>query len=143
MAAPFPRKTEKECKTGFDKWIYVLTHMEALTRMPFTAQKKIFEKLAEYADKHHLNAKEHEQYENSLWIARDNLACMEAAEQEAKERGFSQGLAEGMEKGMEKGIAKNKIATAKRLLAMGLTPEQVAQGSELPLDEVLKLSQGD
>ena len=117
--------------------------MEALTRMPFTAQKKIFEKLAEYADKHHLNAKEHEQYENSLWIARDNLACMEAAEQEAKERGFSQGLAEGMEKGMEKGIAKNKIATAKRLLAMGLTPEQVAQGSELPLDEVLKLSQGD
>ncbi len=57
-----------------------MTHMEALTRMPWTAQKKIFEKLEEYADSHRLSKKEWEAYENSLWIARDNLACMAAAE---------------------------------------------------------------
>ena len=155
LALPlFPRKTEEECDTDFDKWIYVLTHMEALTRMPFTAQKKIFEKLAEYADKHHLNEKEHEQYENSLWIARDNLACMEAslreakqeAQQEAKQKvkeSFDRGMEKGMEKGVKTGIAKNKIDSAKRFLALGLTPEQVAQGTDLPLAEVLKLAQGD
>lgn len=50
-----------------------------------------------------------------------------------------EGRAEGIEEGMVKGQAKEKIATAKRLLAMGLSPEQVAQGSELPLEEVMKL----
>lgn len=45
--------------------------------------------------------------------------------------------------GMEKGMEKNKIDSAKRFLTMGLTPEQVAQGTELPLAEVIKLAKGD
>ena len=80
LALPLFKKEPEECESDFDKWIYVLTHMEALTRMPWTAQKKIFEKLEEYADSHRLSKKEWEAYENSLWIARDNLACMAAAE---------------------------------------------------------------
>ena len=118
--------------------------------MPFTAQKKIFEKLAEYADKHHLNEKEHEQYENSLWIARDNLACMEASLREAKQEAkrevqqeAKRKVRESFDRGMEKGSFNEKLDSAKRFLAMGLTPEQVAQGTDLPLAEVLKLAQGD
>lgn len=57
--------------------------------------------------------------------------------------GYQEGKAEGMEKGMEKGLAegKNKAKTesAKRFLDMGLSPEQVAQGTQLTLEEVLKL----
>ena len=40
----------------------------------------------------------------------------------------------GMEKGMEKGMAKEKIATAYRLLSMGLSEAQVATATELPLE---------
>lgn len=43
------------------------------------------------------------------------------------------------EEGEMKGIAKEKIATAKRLLAMGLTPEQAAKGAELPIEEINKI----
>lgn len=50
--------------------------MEALGRMPFTAQKEFFKQLEEYADSHRLKRKEREAYENSLWIARDNMARM-------------------------------------------------------------------
>lgn len=57
----------------------------------------------------------------------------------SREEGRAEGRAEGIEEGMVKGQAKEKMATAKRLLAMGLSPEQVAQGSELPLEEVMKL----
>ena len=123
--------------------------MEALSRMPFTAQKEIFKKLEEYADSHRLNKKEWEAYENSLWIARDNMACMAAAEREAREKGMKeghkeglrQGIEEGMAQGMAQGMDEEKKANARRFLAMGLSPEQVAKGTQLPLEEVLKLQQ--
>ena len=35
------------------------------------------------------------------------------------------------EEGREEGVAKEKLATAKRLLGMGLTQEQVAKGTGL------------
>ena len=46
---------------------------------------------------------------------------------------------EGREEGREEGIAKEKVATAKRLLGMGLTQEQVAQGAGLSIEEIEKL----
>lgn len=121
--------------------------MEALSRMPFTAQKEIFKQLEEYADSHRLTRKEWEAYENSLWIARDNMACMAAAENAAKEKGMAEGraegraegMAEGMAKGMAEGKTKAIIETAKRLLSMGLDMEQVAQGTGLSIEEVRKL----
>ena len=147
LVLPLFEKKVDECDTGFDKWIYVLKHMEALSRMPFTAQKEIFKQLEEYADSHRLTKKEWEAYENSLWIARDNMACMAAAEIAAKEKGMAEGRAEGRavgreegrEEGRAAGMAEEKIATAKRLLAMGLNTSQVAQGAGLSMEEVEKL----
>ena len=43
------------------------------------------------------------------------------------------------EDGRAAGMAEEKIATAKRLLAMGLNTSQVAQGAGLSMEEVEKL----
>lgn len=148
LALPLFEKKAEECVTDFEKWIYVLKHMEALSRMPFTAQKEIFKQLEDYADSHRLTKKEWEAYENSLWVVRDNMACMAAAEREAREKGHAeghaeghakgmkQGRAEGMKQGRAEGRAEEKKAIAKQFLAMGLTVEQVAQGSGLSIEEV-------
>lgn len=61
--------------------------------------------------------------------------------EEGRTEGRAEGRAEGIEVGIAQGKANEKIATAKRLIAMGLSPEQTAQGSELPLEEVLALMQ--
>ena len=45
--------------------------MEALERMPFTAQKKIFKRLAELADSRCLSQEEQEKYDESLKAADD------------------------------------------------------------------------
>ena len=127
LALPLFKNKAEECVTDFEKWIYVLKHMEALSRMPFTAQKEIFKQLEDYADSHRLTKKEWEAYENSLWVVRDNMACMAAAEREAREKGHAEGRAE------------EKKTIARNLLAMGLTIEQVAQGSGLPIEEVKNL----
>ena len=123
LALPLFKKEAEECETDFEKWIYVLKHMEALSRMPFTTQKNIFKQLEEYADSHHLNKDEWEAYENSLWVARDQMAYMAAYEREAREKGLAEGRAEGR--------ADEKKAIALRLLDMGLSVQQVAQASGL------------
>ena len=49
---------------------------------------------------------------------------------------FRQGKEQGYEEGIERGAYQNKLETAKTFLSMGLSSEQVAQGTNLPLDVV-------
>ena len=62
----------------------------------------------------------------------------------AKREGIAEGKEIGMKEGMEKGRAEGKHAanteTAQRLLAMGLSAEQVAKATQLPLDIIKNLS---
>ena len=136
LALSLFKKEPEECESDFDKWIYVLTHMEALTRMPWTAQKKIFEKLEEYADSHRLSKKEWEAYENSLWIARDNLACMAAAESEARAEGMAKGRAEGRAEGSNEA----NINAAQRMLADGMSKELVMKYTGLSPEQISKIN---
>ena len=54
---------------------------------------------------------------------------------------MEKGREKGREKGMEKGMAKEKIATAYRLLSMVLSEAQVATATELPLEEIQKMKE--
>lgn len=112
--------------------------------MPWTAQKKIFEKLEEYADSHRLSKKEWEAYENSLWIARDNLACMAAAESEARAEGMAKGRAEGMAKGRAEGRAEGSneanINAAQRMLADGMSKELVMKYTGLSPEQISQIN---
>ena len=49
------------------------------------------------------------------------------------------GMEKGKKKGMEKGMAKEKIATAYRLLSMEHSEAQVSTATELPLEEIQKM----
>ena len=44
-----------------------------------------------------------------------------------------------LEKGREEGMEKEKIATARRLLSMGFSEEQVSTATELSLEKIQKL----
>ena len=57
------------------------------------------------------------------------------------EEGLHTGREEGISIGMERGAYENKLETAKKLLPMGLSPEQVAQGTGLPMETVMELVQ--
>ena len=57
-----------------------------------------------------------------------------------KEEAYEDGLFAGLATGREEGAHQTKLETARNLLAMGLTPEQVAQGTNLPLEIVQQLA---
>ena len=56
------------------------------------------------------------------------------------EAGLQTGLQQGIEQGLEQGAHQKALETAKNLLSMGLSPEQVAQGTTLPLETVCELA---
>ena len=68
--------------------------------------------------------------------------------QKGKEKGKEEGIAEGMEMGIKQGMEKGKAEgkheanteTAQRLLAMGLSAEQVAKATQLSLEIIKNLS---
>ena len=72
---------------------------------------------------------------------RDIYATRKFDEKKGIEIGMAKGMEIGMAKGMAKGMEKEKLATARRLLAMGLSDEQVSTVTELPLEEILKLKE--
>ena len=59
---------------------------------------------------------------------------------QGKEQGFEAGLQTGLQQGIEQGAHQKALETAKNLLSMGLSPEQVAQGTTLPLETVCELA---
>ena len=61
-------------------------------------------------------------------------------EWELTERAKKQGWEEGKIEGEKYGAEQNKIETAKRLISMGFTFEQIAEGTGLPLEKVLELA---
>lgn len=71
------------------------------------------------------------EYEDSLKAYRDIKNSIDTAKEEGRE--------EGRKEGREEGIAKEKLATAKRLLGMGLTQEQVAKGTDLSIEDIERL----
>ena len=55
------------------------------------------------------------------------------------EKGHAEGRAEGRAEGIAEGERKEKLATAKRLLDLGLAPDIAAQGSGLTIEEIKDL----
>ena len=135
LSLPFFDKSEEECETGFEKWIYVLKYMEVLERLPFTAQKKIFDHLAKLADVRCLSSEEQEKYDESIKAVDDYYSGLYGSYVEGEEKGMAKGIA----KGIAKGMAKEKLDTAYRLLSMGLSEAQVSTATELPLEEIQKM----
>ena len=124
-------KTEEELDTLYDKWLYVLKNLSRLDERPSALKEKVFTKLFEEAEIAKFTSKELKEYEDSLKAYRDVKNSIDTALEKGREEGMAKCMAEGME--------KEKISTARRLLSMGLSEEQVSIATELPLEEIQKL----
>ena len=113
----------------FDCWIYIVKNMNMFEQMPFREKYPVFRKLAEIGDLRKLSREELELYDEDIKNMRDIYATRKFDEKK------------GMEIGMAKGMEKEKLATARRLLSMGLSDEQVATATELSLEEIQKLKE--
>ena len=119
--------------------------MNMFEQMPFSEKYPVFRKLAEIGDLRKLSREELELYDEDIKNMRDIYATRKFDEKKGMEigmaKGMEKGMAKGMAKGMEKGMEKEKLATARRLLAMGLSDEQVSTATELQIEGIQKMKE--
>ena len=95
-----------------------------------------FDRLFEEAEIAKFTPQEMREYETSKMAYRDIKNSVDTAKRE----GIEIGMAKGMEKGRAEGKHEANTETAQRLLAMGLSAEQVAKATQLPLEIIKNLS---
>ena len=119
LELPYFQKEPDECENDFERWIYLLKHMDTLERMPFKARKAVFDKLLEVADVANLSKEERIQYDEALKRYRDYKNTIDYAE--------------------EKGILKGKESTARNMKAEGIAPLIIQKCTGLSLEDIEKL----
>jgi len=144
LQLPYFTKEEDECKTYFDKWIYIFKNMEILERIPWAAKNSVFSRLGEIAEIANMTETQRRKYDKDLKILRDNYNILEFAKKEARREGRAEGKAEGIAEGRAEGIAEGRaeglkekaIEMAIEMLKEGLPIETVAKISKLSISEV-------
>ena len=112
-------KEEEECITDFERWIYILKHMDTLDRMPFKARKAVFERLEKLASKANMTQEERMQYEEEWKVYNDYFNTLDFAEQ----------------KGIQKGIRE----TARKLKELGVDNDIIIKSTGISKEEIEKL----
>ena len=123
--------------------------METLEKMPFEAQHKIFKRLAEIADSKSLTKEEQEKYDNSMMVMWDNYAVYKHAEEKGMEKGIEKGIEKGRKEGKEEGRIEGKKEGkeegrkefALKLLAHNFPLDEIANLTDLSIEEIKKLEQ--
>ena len=116
-------KEEDECENDFERWIYILKHMDTLDRMPFKARKAVFERLEKLASKANMTQEERMQYEEEWKVSNDYFNTLDFAEQ----------------KGMQKGIQKGIRETARKLKELGVDDDIIIKSTGISKEEIEKL----
>ncbi len=142
---------DKVATTPLDEWIEFLKTGKISEKAKAAGLPEARERLRVDA----LSDKDKEAYYRHMESVRHMKSLFDTSRdegyQEGHDEGYYKGIAKGLEegraKGMEEGRAEGraegekqeKIATAKRLLALGLPTEMAAQGSGLPIEEIKAL----
>nr|WP_317259006.1 PD-(D/E)XK nuclease family transposase [Parabacteroides sp. AD58] len=140
---PLFNKTESECKTPLDYWLYNLKHMEQLEHLSFKGQKALFNRLEELARIANMNKKERAEYEAALKIYRDNENVVTTARREGIQIGEKRGLEKGRTEGRKEGIAigeeRGVLKIARQMKQNGASVEFIKQCTGLTDEEIKNL----
>ena len=120
-------KSESDCNSFLEYWIYNLVNMNNLKEISFKDRKAIFDKLERLASQANLTEEERARLEEDWKNYNDYFNTIDFAKKEGKEEGRTEGE-----------IKKN-LENAKKMKEMGLSLDIITQVTGLPFEEIEKL----
>ena len=132
-----PRFTKEanECENDYERWLYLIKNMHMLKRMPFNAQRAVWDKLLDIADVAALNETEYKEYQEALKNYRDYHAGINFA----KKEGMLEGEQRGLIKGEKRGAQKKQLEIARNLKKDSMPIELIHKYTGLSAEEIQKL----
>jgi len=135
LEMPRFKKSGEELVTHFDKWLYLLKHLDKLQDIPKKLQEKIFKKVFSQAEIAKPNPEEMRTYDESQKIYWDNYSVIQTAKHEGRE----QGREEGREEGLQEGRLQERIELAKRFKLKGVDIQIIAETTGLTREQIENL----
>jgi len=143
LEMPKFKKPIEECKTFYEKWLFVLQNLTRLMERPKELQERVFKRLFEQAEIAAYSTEEYNAYQESLKNLWDMANSNEAAEKKGfnkgKQLGIEEGKQLGIEEGKQLGIEEGKLAIARRLKAANLDIAFIAETTGLTIDDIKAL----
>ena len=143
LEMPKFKKTIDQLETRFDKWLYVISNLNKLDRIPESLREQIFEKVFETAEIAKFTYDQVLSYEDSLKYYRDLKNSLDTAREEGEAEGIIKGeklgLIKGLIQGKEEGRVEGKIEIARNMLSMGMSIEMIKQLTGLSEEEIKTL----
>ncbi len=127
LSMPKFKLSLEELETKFDKWLYVLKHLDKFERIPEKIKEKIFLKLFKTAELANFSKQELIQYEASINAYRDIKNSIDTA------------FEKGIEKGIEKGEKKKSIKVAEKMIKAGMKLSLISEMTGLSEEEINEL----
>ena len=124
-------KTEEELVTLYDKWLYVLKNLSALSNRPKALRDKVFDRLFEEAEIARFTPRELREYEDSRKAYRDLKNSLDTALRQGRAEGRAEGRVEGRSEGMKE--------MAKNLKSLGVDVKTIMQASGLTEEQIERL----
>ena len=131
LEMPKFKKELSQIDTHFEKWLYVLRHLNRLEKIPATLTEKIFTQLFEVAEIAKFNREQLMQYENSLKYYRDLKSSFDTARQDGEAKGWAEGKAEG--------LREQNINLARKMKANGYSLAEIVALTDLDQQTVENL----
>lgn len=116
-------KCEDELETMFDKWLFVIRNLSSLMERPRALRNRVFDRLFEAAEIAKFNRKELGEYWESLKNFRDWYSVMKTQ----------------LSKGREEGREEERIKNVRKLKALGVSSDIIAQATGLSEEEIKTL----
>ena len=113
-------------------------------RAQLAQENPVMAKANEVMNNFYLDDKERERYIAAGRYESDRISMIHESERQGMERGIKQGLEQGIrqgkQEGLEEGSHQKAIETAKNLLSIGLSIENIAKVTGLGTQEVYRLT---
>jgi predicted transposase/invertase (TIGR01784 family) len=120
LEMPKFKKPLEEIETHFEKWLYVLRHLNELDKMPVKLTERIFKKLFDVAEIAKFNREQFMQYEDSLKYYWDLKNSLDTKFREGEIKGKIEGKIE-----IANNLLKMKVEMDVIVAATGLTKVEI------------------
>ena len=134
LEMPKFKKELSEIDTHFEKWLYVLRHLEKLDQIPPKLTEKIFKRVFDVAEIAKFNREQLMQYEDSLKYYRDLKNSFDTSRAD----GRKEGRKEGREEGREEGKQERNFEIAKVMLGEGFDIKIIIKVTGLTEEMILQ-----
>lgn len=133
-------QTWNGCRTELEEMLFLIKNMENMDSTSLAYREGKYPEVFEAARSSRLRPADMVEYRKSLDRLRDYQRGLEYAVKNARREASEEARAEGLAEGRAEGIEMERRQSIRTMLALGISPEKIAESYGIGVDEVMSIA---